>query len=914
MAKKVQLKDSNGNKAYPVTSSACVGMSDGSGSLDKKIAGINSKSSYVTCTTGAGTAAKTVPLSDFALSTGIRLVVKMSYANTAASATLNVNNTGAKPLFYNGALASADNSWDINEIIDVFYDGMNYQAFNIKGGGSSNIAVKLDWKTNVGQTRSQIPIRDRNNGLILMYKPDNGNWIIEQYLGSDKSKDSAFNSWYNWKNLLVEDLLVQDAYKDCNLSFWGADINSDGSIKFYPGAESNNRIAMGIDITNAEMIVFTSISSSASQVYIAAFYDEEMSPLGTIYVAELDRLTISSDTVSARMAIINKNEIPEGAKYLACKVNKRNDNHIYVYRQRISNDFLKDKIENTEVNATKFIFENKANGCLQSNLKNGTIALPEGQTNFRMTQYYINVRNYNKVIFNSFKMSNVSINGANFLKIASAAFFDADLNPIIGIPVDMEINQDTPNNSAIAKLNEVELDIPKNAIYLIFSFLNDNPKKLLLYKGEKTYDPYNDKKCHTRIDVTSTNLSPSNYESIQGLDISKNEVDCSIRVTSDDSNQIYEQDCKIAYQGATSINMPKKGYTLIFQKKHRFKNWLNMDEFHCKGYYSDWMHLRDLTANKILEQVYMTRPINQRRPYMLNNDFESGDIRLLADSGAFCHIDGFPCELYINGFYRGIYSINIKKDRDNYMLEKNNLNHIQIEAALDTKYNVPFDWKQVEIRNPKSDSGNEEFIDRVEPNPGEVKTAFETFLTNLNAITERSNKEDLEKFINVPDFIDSLLVCIFLNHTDNWSKNTLYTSWDGGKHFSPLLYDMDNTFGIVDITGVSTKNSDYDTLAHKAYSNCPWLRNIETILDKDIQARYKELRDKKVFSSENINKLIDDFIKEVGYEAYDDDTKRWFYPGLGNNTSSFVDSQARMEKWIADRIVFLDGKYKYVIS
>ena len=299
---------------------------------------------------------------------------------------------------------------------------------------------------------------------------------------------------------------------------------------------------------------------------------------------------------------------------------------------------------------------------------------------------------------------------------------------------------------------------------------------------------------------------------------------------------------------------------------------------------------------------------------MLNNDFESGDIRLLADSGAFCHIDGFPCELYINGFYRGIYSINIKKDRDNYMLEKNNLNHIQIEAALDTKYNVPFDWKQVEIRNPKSDSGNEEFIDRVEPNPGEVKTAFETFLTNLNAITERSNKEDLEKFINVPDFIDSLLVCIFLNHTDNWSKNTLYTSWDGGKHFSPLLYDMDNTFGIVDITGVSTKNSDYDTLAHKAYSNCPWLRNIETILDKDIQARYKELRDKKVFSSENINKLIDDFIKEVGYEAYDDDTKRWFYPGLGNNTSSFVDSQARMEKWIADRIVFLDGKYKYVIS
>lgn len=37
MAKKVQLKDNLGNKAYPVTSSACVGMSDGSGSLDRYI-------------------------------------------------------------------------------------------------------------------------------------------------------------------------------------------------------------------------------------------------------------------------------------------------------------------------------------------------------------------------------------------------------------------------------------------------------------------------------------------------------------------------------------------------------------------------------------------------------------------------------------------------------------------------------------------------------------------------------------------------------------------------------------------------------------------------------------------------------------------------------------------------------------
>lgn len=42
-ARKVQLKDNSGNKAYPVTSSACVGMSDGSGSLDSHISKITTE-------------------------------------------------------------------------------------------------------------------------------------------------------------------------------------------------------------------------------------------------------------------------------------------------------------------------------------------------------------------------------------------------------------------------------------------------------------------------------------------------------------------------------------------------------------------------------------------------------------------------------------------------------------------------------------------------------------------------------------------------------------------------------------------------------------------------------------------------------------------------------------------------------
>lgn len=170
-ARKVHLKDKSGNKAYPVTSSSCVGMSDGSGSLDKKIAGIISNSGYVACTTAAGTAAKTVTQAGFALSTNCRLIVKMINYNTAASPTLNVNNTGSKPLYYNGEIASADNTWEAGDVLDIYYDGINYQASNIQGGISNDYLSLLGSYDSIGY-RSPVKIRkkkghiDKNGSVV----------------------------------------------------------------------------------------------------------------------------------------------------------------------------------------------------------------------------------------------------------------------------------------------------------------------------------------------------------------------------------------------------------------------------------------------------------------------------------------------------------------------------------------------------------------------------------------------------------------------------------------------------------------------------------------------------------------------------------------------------------------------------
>lgn len=57
---------------------------------------------YAICTTVTDIAEKSVACAGFTLETGAEITVKFTYGNNAASPTLNVNNTGAKPIYYRG--------------------------------------------------------------------------------------------------------------------------------------------------------------------------------------------------------------------------------------------------------------------------------------------------------------------------------------------------------------------------------------------------------------------------------------------------------------------------------------------------------------------------------------------------------------------------------------------------------------------------------------------------------------------------------------------------------------------------------------------------------------------------------------------------------------------------------------------
>lgn len=111
---------------------------------------IDVRTGFFTCSTDGGTAAKAVTANGYVLSRGGGMRIFMEHANTADNATLNINSTGAKALFYNGERAGSDNTWGDEETITVYYDETAnsnagaYFASNAQGGGGKAEKIKYD--------------------------------------------------------------------------------------------------------------------------------------------------------------------------------------------------------------------------------------------------------------------------------------------------------------------------------------------------------------------------------------------------------------------------------------------------------------------------------------------------------------------------------------------------------------------------------------------------------------------------------------------------------------------------------------------------------------------------------------------------------------------------------------------------
>ena len=319
-----------------------------------------------------------------------------------------------------------------------------------------------------------------------------------------------------------------------------------------------------------------------------------------------------------------------------------------------------------------------------------------------------------------------------------------------------------------------------------------------------------------------------------------------------------------------------------------------------------------------------------------------GDYSLLTDTGARCFPDGFPVAVYLNGEFYGIFSFQLKKHRDNYHMDKSTAEHVHLDGTIN--YNILWNGNIVwgtgdngfEVRNPKNlyaiggnkydaDIKQEEIAGEDEVNvwiaagqlpdgtaisskikknlqmTAKVKKYIQDFANTINTIkaaastyeTSSKTDEDLkvfksvfEKYYDVENLIDYIILSDLLNNYDGFSKNWQWLTYNGIKWWVGI-YDCDGVFGAMHlgdrISSPSNSHLGNDLQLPTGFI----LKYYNDVLEK----RYAQLADVGIISADNIFSLLQDWCMRIGTDFFKEEYKKWA------DSPCVADSIVRNEYW-----------------
>ncbi|MGJ1335837.1 CotH kinase family protein, partial [Sphingobacterium siyangense] len=368
-------------------------------------------------------------------------------------------------------------------------------------------------------------------------------------------------------------------------------------------------------------------------------------------------------------------------------------------------------------------------------------------------------------------------------------------------------------------------------------------------------------------------------------------------------------------QGNSSMAYEKKNLSVDFltnddeERTIKFGDWVARDSFHFKAYYIDSFVGQCVVSYRHVLDYYNARPINQNRPYKKYEqavDLWQGSGDLLQDMGteARCVPDGFPVELYFNGVYYGLFSITLSKHRSNYNLNKDNTNHVFLDGELGASeiFGGSVKWDRFEIRNPsklKDINGNDYDGDA----PKELSSTHAKSLAVKNNILRLSGalaavnsqstvalkRAKYEEYFDVQEMIDYVIDANLKMNYDGFWKNWLWTTYNGSI-WMPNFYDHDSIFSLSVTGNAFLKTLDPSSTILGTSLTIP-SGHIFTLYKTEINARYKELRDKGVISVSNIYALLENWAKTIGKDAYSKNLKAW------PETPSYRSSKVNSEFW-----------------
>lgn len=399
-------------------------------------------------------------------------------------------------------------------------------------------------------------------------------------------------------------------------------------------------------------------------------------------------------------------------------------------------------------------------------------------------------------------------------------------------------------------------------------------------------------------------------------------------------------------QGASTMADPMKSCAIdLFSDdwggnefEIKFGDWVAQDGFHLKAFYKDSLKSIQPICYGIGEQITSFLNVRSNRFHISSDNVLIGGTGDMEDdvSQAKCMPSQFPCEVYLNGEYYGLFIWSLKKNRKNYSMNKKDYTSILIDNVGGMFNEDSFNWIKAEIRNPKklicvdgeeydadthmgeligtdtvagqqytfsklnaATTGTDTFkvtsVDYNAANKDMVNTAktkaiieaCQAYKSEVNsASTNEEKKKIVEKSFDVDNLLAYIIFCELTYNQDGWYNNAQITIFD--KKVGYNIYDCDSCLG-KSWNGILWTSSLSREIFDSNSTNPLFV--IKSLYAEEIGTMYKTLRDNGIITKENLNKIVDDWFDRLGTDALKRSVTKW------NNSPSYRKPTNLDEHW-----------------
>lgn len=336
-----------------------------------------------------------------------------------------------------------------------------------------------------------------------------------------------------------------------------------------------------------------------------------------------------------------------------------------------------------------------------------------------------------------------------------------------------------------------------------------------------------------------------------------------VPVTFVDGSRTVNAYLQYAMQGDSSRFYPKKNLKVKFfsdaagKSKLKWKpkaSWTKNSKFNIKANYIDASQARNIVNGQIVKQAYAVTPIADKTV-----------AKKLLKTQSLGQMEGFPIELYFDDGYYGLMTFNTKKDDKTFGMDSDKATDevITSETPSSNLDNVAAKIDGSVYGTEIHDSASDE-----------LNANWTKFLTFINTSSDADFKAKLSDYLDVNSIINVLLFGTWSHEWDFYNKSILFLTWNAGKSYFAIPYDLDSTWNmfwngssiddnLTDLSWINGGNNQ-NKLLHRLYDN----------FKPEIKAQWEKLRS-GVWQTDKTLDAFKSYIDAIPESAYEKDQQKW---------------------------------------